>query len=89
MPPNPNNISIEPLLNLYTLPIAGYAASDQSISGDTSYFGFIDKDDNWYIQKQVVTGDDISWRYAKGSGGYATAWTGRAALAYNLFSDEF
>lgn len=94
MPPNPSNISIEPLLNLYTLPIAGYAASDQDTTdGLTTYFGFIDKEGNWYIQKQVASGvspaANVTWRYAKGSNGYSDAWTGRAGLTYNLFDTEF
>ena len=83
------DISLEPLLNARTPQIAGYVASDQSVSGTTTYFGFVDRDGNWYIQEQVVTGDDISWRYAKGNSGYIASWTARATLTYNFYYTEF
>ena len=91
MPPDPNNISLEPLFNRHIAPIEGYMATDQSFDGtNTTYFGFVDKDENWYILEQVVAGDDIAWRYAKGSGGYTTAWAARNTTvsydyAYTVF----
>jgi len=84
------HISLEPLLNYKTQAIAGYVASDQSFDGvSTTHFGFLDHDGNWYIQEQVVTGNDISWRYAKGSSDYTTNWAGRAGLTYNYYNVEF
>ncbi len=84
MSPDPNNISLEPLFNRHIAPIEGYMATDQSFDGtNTTYFGFVDKDGKWYIQEQVITGDDIAWRYAKGDSGYVAAWTGRAGLSYD------
>ena len=70
--------------------IAGYVATDQSFDGvATTYWGFLDKIGSWYIQRQVVAGNDIAWRYARGWGGYTTAWTGRAGLSYNYYDTEF
>lgn len=70
-------------------PIPGYQISDQEV-GATSYYGYENMDGLWYIQKVVVTGTETSYRYRKGSSGYATAWTGRAAgPAYDYFEDAF
>jgi hypothetical protein len=87
--PGNKDISLEPLLNARTPQIAGYIASDQSVAGATTYFGFLDRDGNWYIQRQVVAGDDIAWRYCKGSGGYAVSWAARAGLTYDYYSTTF
>lgn len=83
------NISLEPLFNLRLAPIDGYIATDQSVVGTTSYFGFVSKDGAWYIQRQIVTGGDIAWRYAKGSSGYTTAWTARTTGVYDYAYTTF
>jgi hypothetical protein len=80
------NRSLEPLYNIISI-VAGYIASDQSFDGvATTYFGFLDIEGSWYIQKQVVTGNDIAWTYARGSGAYATSWAARDGLTYRLFN---
>jgi hypothetical protein len=48
-------------------------------AGTPQYFGYEDKSGNWYIS-QNTSG---AWRYAIGSSGFSTAWTGRAALTYD------
>lgn len=56
-----------------------YQFSDKSPDG--IYFGFVDRDQNWYILKLT----SIDGRYAKGSDDYATNWTGREDLTYYYF----
>jgi len=89
--PGNKDISIEPLLNARTPAIAGYVASDQSFDGtSTTYFGFLDREGNWYIQQQVVTGNDIAWRYCKGgNGSYAASWIARVGLSYDYYNVVF
>jgi hypothetical protein len=54
-------------------PISPYVASDQIVHGGYTYFGFVNEDGAWYIQRQEISGSDIYWRYAKGDTGYAAA----------------
>ncbi len=85
----PRNTSLEPLFNLRISPLDGYMATDQFTSAATSYFGFLHKNGSWFIQRQVVTGDNIAWRYATGSSGYVAAWAGRTLLNYNYANVAF
>lgn len=84
------DISLEPLLNAAYPAIAGYVAQDQSFDGvATTYYGFVNKLGNWYISKQVVAGNEISWRFTKGASAYSTAFTNRAALTYDYYNSVF
>lgn len=69
-------------------PLDKYRPSDQDLSGDPSYYGFLDRSGNWYILRQnLSTGE---FRYAKGSSEYATNWGNRSTtLTYDLFSEVF
>ena len=70
--------------------VSGYEASDQEDLGNgTLYFGFMDKDSNWYIMQQVTTGTITTYRYFKGTTGYIAAWAGRVALVYDYFGNIF
>lgn len=60
-----------------------------SDSADPSYNGFVSSDGSWYILKQTISGDVVSFRYAKGASGYAAAWTDRATQTYDYFSTIF
>ena len=62
-----------------------YKISDIDDSGDTKYFGFTDKDGNWFIMSLTAT----EARYAQGAFGYTTSWTGRAGLTYDYFYNAF
>lgn len=64
-----------------------YHPSDEDESGDPRYYGFLDKDGNWYIMEHNV--GNGTYRYASGSSNYSTNWTGKAGLSYNYFSTEF
>ena len=48
----------------------------------TTYYGFYRQDGSWFIMRQVVSGNDTEWRFAKGDSDYASAWSGRTGLTY-------
>lgn len=66
-------------------PTDGYKITDLDDSSP-AYYGFVNKDGGWFIQKEGTSGD---YRYAKGSSGYSSNWTGRAALSYDYFDNVF
>ena len=51
-----------------------------------AYYGFINKDGAWFIQKEDSNG---SYRYTKGPSGFTTSWTNRASLTYDYFDNVF
>jgi len=67
--------------------LSQYSISDIDDSGDPAYYGFLDKDGGWYILEENVANG--TYRYDSGTSDYSTNWTGRAGLAYQLFSLEF
>ena len=42
---------------------------------------------NWYIQRYNMANG--TFRYVKGTSGYATAWTNRASQSYDYFDEVF
>ncbi len=64
--------------------LSNYKISDIA-DGTTAYFGFVDKDGNWYILKLTET----DARYCKGASGYTTAWTNRASQSYDYYNNVF
>ena len=66
-------------------PTFKYKITDIDSAGDTKYFGYTDKDANWYIRQLTGT----TSRYVKGSSGYTTAWTNRATQSYDYFYTIF
>jgi len=74
--------------------LEGYITSDtDQVNTSPQYWGFINGKGSWYIMRQVINGDNTqSFRYSTGGGGstnYATAWTGRAGLSYDYYSNVF
>jgi hypothetical protein len=67
-------------------PTDGYEISDVDDTTLPAYYGFIDKDGNWYIARE---GTDGSFRYTTGSTGYSTNWDTRTTLGYSNFSTAF
>ncbi len=67
-------------------PTDGYEINDVDDASIPSYYGFVDKDGNWYITKEDTDG---SFRYARGSVDYSTNWTNRASLTYDYFNNVF
>ncbi len=61
--------------------LARYRISDI----DDPYYGYLDKDGNWYIMKM----DGISARYSRGDSDYATNWANRLSLTYDYFDAIF
>lgn len=64
----------------------GYTQGAYESSGDPSYFGFVDTEGNWYIQK-ITSGAST---YIRGTSNFATNWTNRASLTpYVTFDQAF
>ena len=57
-----------------------FEISDEDISSDPSYFGYISIFGSWIIQKRDAAAG--TYRYYMGKTGYVAAWTGRAGLTY-------
>ena len=73
-------------------PTDGYNISqlDDTSSATYAYYGFVNKDGNWYIQRETLTGVDTgAYRYFKGSTSFSTNWEGRVDLGYDDFEDIF
>ena len=71
--------------NAYDNIINQYRISDLDTSAIPMYFGYVDQNGNWYIM--CLSTSNGTARYCKGSSGYAAAWTGRAELTYDYFSN--
>lgn len=73
-------------LESFTGPLEDYVASnkDESMSGGTSYYGFLKSNGDWYIQRVTTTDLD----FAFGISDYSSNWTGRSGLTYQKF-DQF
>jgi hypothetical protein len=70
-------------------PTDGYNITEVDDSGVDSYYGFVNKDGAWYIQKELSTG---AYRYVKGSNDFTnavTGWPNRTNLTYNYFDQVF
>lgn len=66
--------------------LAGYQPGNKDENtGGTSYYGFIDTDGNWYIQRITTTDVD----FVRGSSDFSTNWTNRAVLVYAKFDQVF
>lgn len=63
-----------------------YKVCDVDDSGTPKYYGFADKGEYWYIMRDNGSGE---YRYVRGYGDYATAWTGRAGLTYDYYFNVF
>lgn len=66
-------------------PTDGYNIS-QIDDSSPAYYGFVDKNGNWYIMKEDSSNN---YRYTKGTSSFSTNWTGRAALSYDYFDAIF
>ena len=80
---NSSGVQIDPAEKT---PTDGYAITEID-DGSPSYYGYVDKNGNWYITKEdTLTGQ---YRYAKGETSFSDNWTGRASLTYDYFSNTF
>lgn len=67
-------------------PTDGYEVNDVDDTTYPSYYGFVDKDGNWYITQEDSGG---AFRYVRGATDYSTNWTNRATQSYDYFSSVF
>jgi len=67
--------------------VSGYQPSDTDTSSDPKYYGFLAADGSWYIMEENTANG--TFRYIRGTSGYTTNWTGRAALTYGYFNAMF
>ena len=65
--------------------LSPYKISDLDDAGTPKYFGFTDKEGNWFIMQLTQTGA----RYARGTQNYPANWTARAGLTYDYFHITF
>ena len=73
----------------FSNPLGDYAISDKDDDASPNYYGFVDKDGNWYIMEETVVAGADTYRYIKGATGYIAAWTGRGLLVYDYFYNIF
>lgn len=70
-------------------PTDGYNITEIDDSGVDTYYGYINKDGAWYIQKELSTG---AYRYVKGTSDFTnatTGWPNKLNLTYDYFNDIF
>jgi hypothetical protein len=61
-----------------------FEIANEDLAADPQYYGYLSETGSWVIQKRTIaTG---IYLYAIGTSAYSTAWTGRAALSYAVFS---
>lgn len=66
-----------------------YRVCDKDNDASPNYYGFTNKDGEWYILKETVSPGADTYRYVRGNSAYTTAWTNRATLTYGYFHDIF
>jgi hypothetical protein len=71
-----------------TNPTTKYKIANTDTASTIQYYGFLDKDGNWYIMKNDGVGD---YTYCSGliASPYAGNWTGRVGLTYVTFDIAF
>ena len=57
--------------------------------GTPKYYLYVDMDGNWYIAKEVLTGTETVFTFAKGYTDSLVSWAGRAALTYGYWDVVF
>lgn len=69
-----------------TSTLSNYSVSDlDDGNADYNYYGYLDKDGGWYIQREDVV--NTCYRYARGTSGYD--WSARASETYVTFDGAF
>lgn len=67
-------------------PTAGYRVTEISTE-DYNYYGFVNKEGNWYIMREDPT--EGSFRYVKGDLSFSSGWTRREKMKYDYFHSVF
>lgn len=68
-------------------PTDAYGISNIEDTGTYKYYGFEDKDGNWYILRKTLATN--IYLYAAGASDYSTAWTNRASQTYASYAVTF
>lgn len=76
--------------------LTNYQIAEQDSADNPAYYGYTDKDGNWYILKQLTNTDtSVSFRMRRGiaatTTAFTTAWAGRAdsSTAYSYYFEVF
>lgn len=67
-------------------PTDGYNITEIDDAGLDTYYGYVNKEGAWFIQKESSSG---AYRYTKGSSDFSTNWTNKASLTYDYFNVIF
>jgi hypothetical protein len=73
-------------------PTDGYKISkiDDTSSDTYAYYGFVDQNGQWYIQRETTSGVDTGdFLYKKGASNFSSAWGTRADPTYDYFDSIF
>ena len=73
------------VIGAYQGPSFDYAVSDDDAANDVKYYGYLSPIGSWIIMQWDQPNG--KYRYKTGKNGYATAWTGRAALSYDYYNE--
>mgnify|MGYP001213342751 CR=1 FL=1 len=74
------------ILHSYGDLLSVFEISDEDTSGDVQYFGYLNSEGMWIIQKCDRSSSPVTYRYASGRSGYAASWTLRADLSYAIYN---
>lgn len=69
--------------------LSKYVIADKDDDASPNYYGFTDKEGNWYIMRETISSGADTYRYTKGESNYDTNWTNRASLTYDYFYNVF
>lgn len=64
--------------------LAGYKIADVDDDASPNYYGFVDREGNWFILKETIAAGANTYRYCKGTKNYDTALTGGWAMRANI-----
>ena len=67
-------------------PTDGYNITEIDDAGLDTYYGYVNKEGAWFIQKESSSG---AYRYTKGNTDFSTNWTNKASLTYDYFNVIF
>lgn len=67
-----------------------FVLNDVDNAGFPAYFGYIDADGRWYIEKRMSDGTRrYSMSYVSPRGQYSSSWNNRVNLVYTYWDTSF
>lgn len=66
-----------------------FEAADEDAATDVQYFGYLNEEGAWIIQKVDRSTTPVTYRFAAGRTDYSTAYSGRDLLSYGYFNELF